>query len=108
MGGFEVNREDVAGGGVVLRLSGTLDVEAAHVLKNVLGELDRTAHVAVDFSQVREFHDLSVSVLARALSQRPVQLLGLRTHQARMLEYFGIPAGEPKRNYYTPEEQLFA
>jgi anti-anti-sigma regulatory factor len=105
MGGFEVNREEVAGG-VILRLSGTLDVAAAHVLKTVLGELDRTTHVIVDFSQVREFHDLSLSVLARTLSQHPMQLRGLRTHQERMLEYFGVPTGESKRASEASEEQL--
>ena len=104
--GFEVNREDVAGD-VVLRLSGTLDVAAAQVLRGVLSEIDRASHVVVDFSQVREFHDLALGSLARTLSQRPIQLRGLRTHQARMLEYLGVPAGESKRNYYTPEEQLF-
>jgi anti-anti-sigma regulatory factor len=107
MGGFEVNRED-AGGSVVLRLSGTFDVNAAHALKNALSGLDRASQVVVDFSQVREFYDLSLSVMARTLSQRPVQLRGLRTHQARMFEYFGIPAGESKRTYYTPEEPVFA
>jgi anti-anti-sigma regulatory factor len=102
-GGFEVNREDVEGR-VVLWLSGTLDVEAAEVLKKLLCDLDRDSDVVVDFSHVREFFDLSLSVLVSALAQRPVHLRGLRTHQARMFEYFGIPAGASERVYYTPEE----
>lgn len=108
MGGFEVEREDVAGR-VLLRLSGTFDEDAARALKRVLAELDPRGEVEVDFSRVQDFQDVSVSVLSRALAQRPVHLRGLRTHQARMFEYFGIPAGESdERVYYTPEELLVA
>jgi hypothetical protein len=106
MGGFEVKREDVAGE-VILRLNGTLDEDAALLLKALLSNVE-APKVVIDFAQVKDFYDLSVSVLARTLSQRPVELRGLRTHQARMFEYFGIPAGESERVYYTPEELLVA
>jgi hypothetical protein len=49
--------------------------------------------VRVDLTQVRDFHDFGVAVLARALaSRRQVSVRGLRTHQIRLLRYLGIDA----------------
>jgi hypothetical protein len=87
--GFELSREEV-GGAVYLRLSGTFDVDAARQLESTLGELAAVSEVVVDFSKVRDFLDLSVSVVAPSLARRAVQLRGLRGHQVRMFEYFGI------------------
>ena len=89
MAGFELSREDV-GDTTFLRLSGTFDVDAAKALESTLGNLATTCEVVVDFSKVRDFFDLSLSVVAPTLAQRAVQLRGLRGHQARMFEYFGI------------------
>lgn len=107
MAGFEVHREDVAGK-IVLRVQGTLDGAAARELHLMVGQLEPQASVVLDFSQVREFYDYSVGVLTQTLAARTVELRGLRTHQARMFEYFGVSTGASDRAYYTPEELLSA
>ena len=110
MAGFEVKRED-ASGKITLRLNGTLDGQAARqvqlLISEVDREVDRATTLTLDFSQVRDFHDYSVGVLGHVLRARPVELVGLRTHHARMFEYFGIHTeGGTERAYYTPEELL--
>lgn len=109
MAGFAVKREEAAGK-TTLVLDGTLDGQAARAVQLLVAELAPTTSLVVDFSRVREFHDYSVGVLGVALQKRDVELLGLRTHHARMFEYFGVTAGAPasERAYYTPEELLFA
>ena len=99
MAGFELSREDVAGT-ILLRLSGNFDVDAAKELESTLDKLAATSEIVVDFSKVRDFLDLSLIVVAPTLAQRAVQLRGLRAHQARMFEYFGIPT--PKGVETTP------
>jgi len=83
-------------GPVVILADGTFDVPAA---ERVARELQAAAdlEVRIDLTQVRDFHDFGVAVLARALvSRRRVDVRGLRTHQIRLLKYLGIDAlGEP-------------
>lgn len=107
MVGFELKREESAGK-VILRLHGVLDGAAARELHLAITAVDPRLDLVVDFSQVKEFYDYSVGVLTRTLSARPARLQGLRQHQARMFEYFGIPSGNTVRAYYTPEELLVA
>jgi hypothetical protein len=107
MAGFELVREDVAGR-VILRPKGTLDGSAARLLKGLIADVDPRLEVEVDFSQVREFADVSVGVLTHSLSGRAVHLRGLRSHQERMFQYFGIPTDTRERAYWTPEELLVA
>ena len=109
MAGFELVREDVAGK-VILRPRGTLDGSAARLLTGLISDLDPRVQVEVDFSHVREFADVSVGVLTHSLSGRPVHLRGLRSHQERMFQYFGVPTGghDEQRAYWTPEELLCA
>ncbi len=109
MAGFELKREEVAGN-VVLRLHGVLDGAAARELHQAMVSVDPRTDLIVDFSQVRDFCDYSVGVLTRTLSTRPARLRGLRQHQARMFEYFGIASenSQSERAYYTPEELLVA
>lgn len=81
---------------LVIQADGTFDVPAA---ERVARELQAAAglEVRIDLTQVRDFHDFGVAVLARALAtQRKVDVRGLRTHQIRLLRYLGIEAyGEP-------------
>jgi len=53
----------------------------------------------IDLTQVREFHDFGIAVLAQALTRRKaeVTLPGLRQHQIRVLRYFGIDTAPPER-----------
>ena len=76
----------------VIRVEGVFDAAAAQRLANALESADGD-DVRVDLTDVREFHDFGIAMLARALSGRHVALSGLRQHQLRLLRYFGIDAG---------------
>ena len=78
---------------VTLRLEGTLDGAAALMLRQALEEVT-APQLAVDFSRIREFHDLAVAVITPALASRPCELRGLDTHHQRMFRYFGVNAGK--------------
>jgi hypothetical protein len=72
--------------------AGTFDAPAP---ERVARELQAAAglEVRIDLTQVRDFHDFGVAVLARALvARRRVDVRGLRTHQIRLLKYLGIDA----------------
>ncbi len=99
MAGCDVVRER-EGDRVTLRVSGEFDRAAAWSLRELLQDELHSQHtasaVAVDFSLVREFSDLAVAVLARALAdlKRPLALRGLRQHQLRIFRYCGIELDE--------------
>jgi anti-anti-sigma regulatory factor len=79
-------------GPLIILANGTFDVPAA---ERVARELQAAAglEVRIDLTQVRDFHDFGVAVLARALvARRQVDVRGLRTHQLRLLKYLGIDA----------------
>ncbi len=90
--------DDVRPEPLVIQARGTFDVPAA---EQVARELRAAAglEVRVDLTQVRDFHDFGVAVLARELAgRRQVDVRGLRTHQIRLLRYLGIDAlGEPSQ-----------
>jgi anti-anti-sigma regulatory factor len=85
---------------LVLRLDGVFDGASAWDLRHTLERATSDAPmrpIVLDFSQVRDFYDFGVAVLAHGLAQRdahlpPVRLRGLRTHQSRMFSYFGVEA----------------
>jgi hypothetical protein len=89
-----MRRETVEGGGdVLIQLDGTFDAVAAWGLKSRLGALPRDANVVLDFSQVREFYDLGLAVMASSFAEREgphVAVRGLCQHQHRLLRYFGV------------------
>jgi anti-anti-sigma regulatory factor len=107
MAGIEVQTE-VVGGRVILRVQGQVDGPAAHLLHRLVCQVEPDAEVVLDFSRVNDFQDVCVGLLSRTLAVRPLELVGLRTHQARMFEYFGVSTRGPARAYYTPEELLVA
>ena len=86
------------GGEVTIQVNGVFDGATAWELRNSLDAARQKAkRIVLDFSRVREFYDFGVSVLAYGLAQRPasmprVSFRGLRTHQLRMLRYFGVDA----------------
>ena len=85
----------VDGRSLVIQADGTFDVLAAERVARAIQEAPEL-EVRVDLTRVRDFHDLGVAALARALaSRRQVQVQGLRTHQIRLLRYLGIDAVEP-------------
>jgi len=84
-------------------VSGTLTGAAATDLeKRLEAESDGASRVVIDFSQVRDFSDFGLAIVARALGRRgpnepPVELRGLRQHQLRMFRYLGFDASSPRR-----------
>ncbi len=76
----------------VIRLEGVLDGLAARRLEGLLVDADAGARLHVDLTQVREFHDFGIAVLAHALTRTRahVTVRGLRQHQVRVLRYFGV------------------
>ena len=85
------------GESLTIRMSGVFDVPAARRLADALAEARERA-VHVDLTQVREFHDFGVALLARALAGRAgTTVAGLREHHVRLLAYLGIEAGPGPR-----------
>jgi hypothetical protein len=83
---------------LTIRMSGVFDVPAARRFADALGEA-RGRAVHVDLTQIREFHDLAVALLARALAGRAgTTVAGLREHHVRLLAYLGIDAGPGRRD----------
>jgi anti-anti-sigma regulatory factor len=82
-------------GATVIRMDGVFDVSAAERLAKALARTDEDAQVRIDLTQVREFHDYGVTVLAQALAARGAHIVvrGLRQHHLRLLKYFGIDTG---------------
>lgn len=80
---------------VTLRVSGELDRGGAWSLRELLHK-EKAAGLILDFSLVREFSDIAVAVLARALTEvtRPCALRGLRQHQLRIFKYCGVELGD--------------
>ncbi len=76
---------------LVILANGTFDVPAAERVAREIQDAPGL-EVRVDLTQVRDFHDFGVAVLARALAKRHVEVRGLRTHQIRLLKYLGIDA----------------
>jgi STAS domain len=89
-----MTRETVQPGGEILvRLEGKFDAVAAWQMRARIGALARGVNVVIDFSQVLEFQDLGVAVMATSLAAREgprVTVRGLCQHQHRMFRYFGV------------------
>jgi anti-anti-sigma regulatory factor len=83
---------EVNGSTALYRISGKFDGASA---SDLAGRLEREAlsEAVVDFSQVDEFVDSGVAVIASALiatAQKRIHLRGLRQHQDRLFRYFGV------------------
>ena len=77
---------------VEIRMDGVFDVAAAQSVVRALELAPSEQGVRIDLTQVREFHDFAVAVLANALAKRAehVSIRGLRQHQLRLLTYLGL------------------
>ncbi len=80
----------------VIRRDGMFDVAAAQDVARRLAGVPSGALVRVDLTRVRDFDDLGVALLARALAESPgrVAVQGLRQHHRRLLRYLGIETAE--------------
>jgi hypothetical protein len=98
---------------LLIRLDGTFDLAAAEEIQRALAESPEGTEVYVDLSQVREFHDRAVAVLADAVkvAPHPISVRGLRQHQYRMLRYLGVepsaldPGLAPRRRAISAVER---
>jgi anti-anti-sigma regulatory factor len=95
MPGCSLARE-VIGTTATYRISGRFDGACAWDLSRRLQQ-ELLAELLLDFSQVDEFVDYGVAVLANvllALDHKCIHLRGVRQHQLRLFKYFGVDAEE--------------
>ena len=90
MPGCKLQRE-TDGDTALYRITGRFEGSCAFELSERL-EKEPLFRVVVDFSQVSEFVDSGVAVIAGSLafSSHSVHLRGLRQHQERLFRYFGV------------------
>jgi hypothetical protein len=88
-----------AHGELVVKLAGTFDGKTATRLSGWLGEIPASDDLVLDFTQVRDLQDLGLAAVARSLGARGARLSvhGLTRHQERLLAYFGVELGAPRR-----------
>ena len=77
-------------GETVLTLHGSFAPCDADELRDLLRDLDRDAHVTIDFHEVRSCHDAAVAKFARELDGARVTVRGLSEHHLRLLRYLGF------------------
>jgi len=94
MAACNLHRE-VNGSTALYRIAGRFEASCAFDLSERL-EAEPLYEVVVDFSQVNEFVDSGVAVIAPALlnSGHAIRLRGLRQHQERLFRYFGVDPQE--------------
>jgi hypothetical protein len=95
MAGCTLTRE-TSGSTALYRITGRFERSCAWDLTTRLRQ-EPLWEVVIDFSQVGEFVDSGVAVIASSLasSDRRVHLRGLRQHQERLFRYFGVDLDEP-------------
>jgi hypothetical protein len=89
---------EVIGSTAFYRMTGKFEASCAWELSGRL-EQEPLAEVVVDFSQVSQFVDYGVAIIAGALvgSRKRIELRGLRQHQERLFGYFGVAPAELAR-----------
>jgi hypothetical protein len=88
-----LNRE-VTGSTALYRIAGKFEGSCAFELAGRI-EKDPLGEIVLDFSQVGDFVDYGIAVLANSLLGLPrktFEFRGLRQHQARLFKYFGVNA----------------
>lgn len=78
--------------GLSIDLGSSFVTDEAEDLCRLLAGLEPASPVVVDFREVRDCHDVALSLLARAIVSGParVALRGTSQHQERILRYLGI------------------
>ncbi len=89
---------EVIGSTAFYRMNGKFEASCAWELSGRL-EQEPLGDMVVDFSQVSEFVDYGVAIIAGALvgSRKRIELRGLRQHQERLFGYFGVDPAELAR-----------
>jgi hypothetical protein len=91
MPGCSLERE-VNGNTATYRISGRFEGACAWELARRL-ENEPLSEVRLDFSQVGDYVDYGIAVVANALlglGQKRIHLHGIRQHQLRVFKYFGV------------------
>jgi hypothetical protein len=95
---------------VLVSFDDTFDTAQALRLSEILSEVSAGTRVMLDFTQVREFHDVAFAKLAQELreargpdSQIEVSARGLCQHQLRILKYLGF-TGEGLQGWAEEED----
>lgn len=81
--------------GAVIGVEGAFDVAEADELRSLISRLEVDGPVMLDFHRTRSVSDLAISRLANGLleTRRRVAMVGLSTHQHRLLRYIGLRGG---------------
>jgi anti-anti-sigma regulatory factor len=89
MPGCHLSREERAGR-VIYTIRGKLDGACAWELRTRI-EGERPSALSIDFSQVSEFADSGVAVLAQCFADKSnLNITGLRKHTVRVFQCFGV------------------
>jgi len=84
--------------GLLISLDGDFQASDAWSLHDALAAVAPGELAIVDFDQVRAFHDFALALVAPDLARLMgphLVLRGLRHHQRRILEYFGVRLAGP-------------
>ncbi len=83
----------------VIRVEGVFDGLAARRVERLLSGAAENARFHLDLTQIREFQDFGLAVLAQAMAtaRARVTVRGLRQHQVRILRYFGVETAQIER-----------
>jgi len=96
-----ITQEESSDGAVVMRVQGAFDAALAWRVGDLLAATEPDSHVILDFSAAAGFPDSAVAMLAQSMSKAAgsVSLLGIGSHQRRILKYFGVAdrTGKPVR-----------
>jgi hypothetical protein len=98
-----INRE-VIGCTAWYRIVGKFESSCSWDLARRIGQ-EPLGEMALDFSQVGDFVDYGIAVLASALLELPaktIRLQGLRQHQLRLFKYFGV---EPAQLVHSKDDE---
>lgn len=92
MEGMMITTEEASDGAVVMRVKGAFDAALAWQVGDMLAAAEPDSHVILDFSKAGGFPDSAVAMLAQSMAKASgsVSLLGIGSHQRRILRYFGV------------------
>jgi hypothetical protein len=98
-----ISRE-VIGSTAWFRIVGKFESSCSWELSRRIAQ-EPLGEMALDFSQVGDFVDYGIAVLASALLELPsktIRLQGLRQHQLRLFKYFGV---EPAQLVHANDDE---
>jgi len=103
---MSVERLEVPGGELLIRVDGDFGAPDAFRVREEMQQAGRSLLLVLDFGQVRAFEDFAIALLAPDLAVRGARcrVRGLGQHQRRILEYFGVKDPESDDGARRDEE----